>query len=183
MSGDLQLTFASLDYLDRTRALIDGSVKPSRITLRCLQFSPYELFRRVAQNVEFDIAEMSFSTYARLVSRGDTRYTAIPVFLSRHFRHGFIFVHGDSDIRTPSDLIDRRVGVPEYEMTAALWQRALLLHEHGVRPDQLFWLQGGELVPGFDPRQQLPAPRGVSIGFIPENCTLHEMLASGEIDA
>src|SRR5262249_2517852 len=149
MASDLQLTFASLDYFDRTRALVDGSVKPRGIQLRCLQFSPYELFRRVAQGVEFAVAEMSFSTYASLVSRGDRRYTALPVFLSRHFRHGFIFVHGASEIQTPADLIGRRVGVPEYEMTAALWQRAVLLHDYGVRPDQLRWFQGGESIPGY----------------------------------
>jgi 4,5-dihydroxyphthalate decarboxylase len=180
---DLELTLACLDYLDRTRALIDGTVKPHGITLRCTRFTPYDLFQRVAQRVEFDVAEMSFSTYASLLSRGDARYIAIPVFLSRHFRHGFIFVCGGSDIHVPADLIGRKVGVPEYEMTAAMWQRAILQHDFGIRPDQLLWLQGGELTPGYMPRQQLRSPRGVSIGNIPDDRTLHEMLAGGEIDA
>ncbi|HTE83220.1 MAG TPA: ABC transporter substrate-binding protein [Dehalococcoidia bacterium] len=180
---ELNLTFAGLDYLDRTRALVDGSVKPEGITLTCSQFSPYELFARVAKSVEFDIAEMSFSTYASLFSQGDSRYIAIPVFLSRHFRHGFIFVHGQSGIEAPIDLVGKRVGVPEYEMTAAVWQRAILLHDYGVRPEQLRWFQGGEFNPGFIERQQLPTPPGVSLDFIPEHQTLHEMVASGDLDA
>lgn len=179
----LNLTLASLDYLDRTRALFDGSVAPEGIELRCLRFAPYELFQRVAQKVDFDVAEMSASTYLSLVSRGDRRYVALPIFLSRHFRHGYIFVHGGSDIRAPKDLTGKRVGVPEYEMTAALWQRAFLDHDHGVSPRQIQWLQGGEFTPGFVERQRLPTPEGVSIGFIPEDRTLHDMLATGEIDA
>ena len=179
----MNLTLAAIDYLDRTRALFDGSVAPEGIALRCLRFTPYELFQRVAQKVEFDIAEMSVSTYLSLLSRGDRRYIALPVFLSRHFRHGFVFVHGEADIRQPRDLVGKRVGVPEYEMTAALWQRAFLEHDHGVSPRDIQWLQGGEFAPGFVERQKLPTPPGVSIGFIPEDRTLHDMLAAGDIDA
>jgi 4,5-dihydroxyphthalate decarboxylase len=177
------LTLASIDYLDRTRALFDGSVVPDSIELRCLRFTPYELFQRVAQKVEFDVAEMSVSTYLSLLSRGDDRYVALPVFLSRHFRHGYVFVHGGSAIHEPKDLVGKRVGVPEYEMTAALWQRAFLEHDYDVSPRQITWLQGGEFAPGFVERQKLPTPEGVTIGFIPEDRTLHEMLAAGEIDA
>lgn len=178
----LGLTFASLDYLDRTRALLDGSVKPEGIELTCLRFGPYELFQRVAQGVEFDVAEMSASTYMSMVSQGDRRYVAIPVFLSRQFRHGYIFVHGASDIRAPGDLAGRRVGVPDYEMTAALWQRAILMHDFGVQPEQISWFQGGEFKPGFVKRVDLPVT-GVSIDVIPDDRTLHDMVATGEIDA
>jgi 4,5-dihydroxyphthalate decarboxylase len=178
----LRLTFASLDYLDRTRALLDGSVRPDGIELTCLRFGPYELFQRVAQGVEFDVAEMSASTYMSMVSQGDTRYVAIPVFLSRQFRHGYIFVHGASDIRAPADLAGRRVGVPDYEMTAALWQRAILMHDFGVQPEQISWFQGGEFQPGFVKRVDLPVT-GVSIDVIPDDRTLHDMVATGEIDA
>jgi 4,5-dihydroxyphthalate decarboxylase len=180
---DLQLTFAGVPYLDRTRALIDGSVRPDGISLSFKFFPPYELFARVAQRVEFDIAEMSFGTFASLFSRGDRRYIGIPVFPSRHFRHGFIFVHGAGKIRRPTDLAGRRVGVPDYEMTAALWQRAVLMHDFEVLPSQMLWFQGGEFAPGFVERQKLPAPPGVSIDIIPEDRTLHEMLAAGDLDA
>ena len=183
MGAALRLTFASLDYLDRTRALADGTVKPEGIELECLRFGPYELFQRVAREVEFDVAEMSASTYMNLVSNGDRRYVAIPVFLSRLFRHGYIFVNANAGIETPADLAGRRVGVPDYEMTAALWQRAVLEHDFGVKPEQIEWLQGGEFKPGFVQRVELPARPGLSVGVIPEDRTLHDMVATGEIDA
>lgn len=179
----LRLTMAGLDYFDRTRALVDRTVEAEGIELTYLTFGPYELFQRVAQKVEFDVAEMSASTYMSLVSHGDRRYVAIPVFLSRQFRHGYIFVHGPSDIQIPADLIGRRVGVPDYEMTAALWQRAVLTHDYGVSPQQVQWFQGGEFVPGFVKRFEMPVPPGVSIGLVPENRALHDMVATGEIDA
>jgi 4,5-dihydroxyphthalate decarboxylase len=182
-SGELHLTFASLDYLDRTRALIDGSVRPDGYSLTVQTYQPYDLFARVAQRVEFDVAEMSFGTYAGIYSRGDRRYVGIPIFPSRHFRHGFIFVYGESDIREPADLRGKRVGVPDYEMTAALWQRAILLHDFGVQSCEMQWFQGGEFAPGFVERQKLPPPPGVSIGLIPDDRTLHDMVATGEIDA
>jgi 4,5-dihydroxyphthalate decarboxylase len=181
--ADLELTFAGIDYLDRTRALLTGSLQPAGIQLKCLTFGPYELFQRVAQKVEFDVAEMSASTYITLVSQGDRRYVAIPVFLSRLFRHGYIFVHGASDIREPADLAGRRVGVPDYEMTAAVWQRAVLTHDYGVAPEQIRWFQGGEFQPGFVQRVKLDSRPGLSIEVIGEDQTLHELVATGEIDA
>ena len=181
--SDLQLTFAGLDYLDRTRALVDGSLAPEGIELVCSSFGPYELFQRVAQRVDFDVAEMSASTYISMVAQGDRRYVAIPVFLSRLFRHGYIFVHGPSDIATPQDLAGRRVGVPDYEMTAAVWQRAVLMHDYGVQPEEIHWFQGGEFQPGFVKRVELPPRPGLRVDVIPEERTLHEMVASGEIDA
>jgi 4,5-dihydroxyphthalate decarboxylase len=181
--ADLELIFAGLDYLDRTRALLDGSLRPEGIELECRTFGPYELFQRVAQKVEFDVAEMSASTYISLVSQGDRRYVAIPVFLSRLFRHGYMFVHGESRIREPADLAGCRVGVPDYEMTAAVWQRAVLMHDYGVAPEQIQWFQGGEFQPGFVRRVELPSRPGLSIEVIPEDRTLHDMVATGEIDA
>ncbi len=118
-----------------------------------------------------------------LVSQGDDRYVGLPIFLSRHFRHGYIFVHGPSDIEGPADLVGRRVGVPEYEMTAALWQRAILEHDHGLRPNQVVWVQGGEFRPGFVERQKTPLPADITVEFAPEDRTLHDMVATGEIDA
>lgn len=183
MTARLRLSMATLDYLDRTRALIDGSVRPDGLELDCVQMGPYELFQRIAQKVEFDVAEMSASTYMSLVSQGDDRYVGLPIFLSRHFRHGYIFVHGESEITVPADLVGRRVGVPDYEMTAALWQRAFLQHDYGVRPEQITWVQGGEFRPGFVERQKTPIPPDVRIEYAPEDRTLHDMVATGEIDA
>jgi len=181
-TSGLKLTFAGLDYLDRTRGLVDGSVQPEGIELEYLRLPVYELFQRVAAGVEFDAAEMSSGTYLSMVARGDTRWVGIPVFLSRVFRHGYIFVHGPGPIQGPADLAGKRVGVPDYEMTAALWQRAILRHDYGVRPEQIEWLQGGEFKPGFVKRIDLNPP-GISLGVIPDDRTLHDMVATGEIDA
>ncbi|MGA8296402.1 MAG: PhnD/SsuA/transferrin family substrate-binding protein, partial [Acidimicrobiales bacterium] len=170
----LKLTFASLDYLDRTRALSEGTVQPEGIALDCVRLGPYQLFQKVAQDDEFDVAEMSASTFIALTSRNDEKYVAIPVFLSRRFRHGDIFVHGPSDISGPKDLVGRKVGVPDYEMTAALWQRAFLQHDFGVTPDQMSWFQGGEFSPGFVQRVELNLSPGVHVDVIPEDHTLHD---------
>ena len=87
---------------------------------------PWDLFRRVVRHTDFDAAEMSFSTYANLVSRGDDRYIAIPFFPSRSFRHGDIYVHRDSGISQPADLRGKTIRNSQYQMTAAVWQRAFL---------------------------------------------------------
>ena len=97
--NDLLVTYGGIDYLDRLPPLLDGTVKPSGISLRIVPFTePLDLFRRVVQHTHFDAAEMSFSTYANLVSRGDDRYIAIPFFPSCFFRHGDMYVHRDSGI-------------------------------------------------------------------------------------
>jgi 4,5-dihydroxyphthalate decarboxylase len=138
--SDLLITYAGIDYLDRTRPLLDGGVKPEGISLKIVPFQwPFELFRRVVQSAEFDAAEMSFSTYVNLISRGNDRYIAIPFFPSRHFRHGDIYVHRDSGITQPGSLRGRKVGIPQYQMTAAVWQRAFLQYDYGVLPSEIHW--------------------------------------------
>ncbi len=180
--NDLDLTYAGVDYPDRTRALMDGSVRPAGISLRTVTLPPSELFRRVAQHTEFGAAEMSASTYMNLIARGDDRYVAIPVFPSRNFRHGYVFVHRDSGIREPKDLRGRKIGVSEYQMTAAVWQRAFLMYDYGVMPGEISWHQGAEWTPGYLERNSIPAPKGVSIQMIPATRTLQQMLTAGELD-
>lgn len=181
--ADLDLTYAGIDYLDRTRPLFDGTVKPWGATLRLIPLTPFELFRRVAQYDEFDAAEFSFSTYTNLLARGDERYIAIPFFPSRYFRHADIYVHRDSGISAPADLRGRRVGIAEYQMTAALWQRAFLQYDYGVHPREIQWLTGGLKTPGYLERNAVPSPPGVSIELIPEDRTLEEMVTAGELAA
>lgn len=180
---DLTLTFASDYYFDRIGALIDGTVKPEGITIQFVRAHPRDLFRQVAQTTELDLAEMSTSTYMNLASRGDDRYVAIPVFLSRNFRHSYVFVPGDSDMREPQDLRGKRVGVAEYQMTAALWQRAFMQHDYGVMPGEMRWFEGGLWEPGYAERNRIAPPPGVSIERIPEHKHLEGMLADGELDA
>src|SRR5262249_54147635 len=124
--SELNITYAGADYLDKTRALMTGRVRPRGVRLRLLDLPVSDLFRRVAQYDEFDAAEMSFSTFLNRMDRGDDRYVAIPVFPSRNFRHGHIFVNKSAGIRAPADLRGKRIGINDYQLTAAVWQRAFL---------------------------------------------------------
>jgi 4,5-dihydroxyphthalate decarboxylase len=178
----VRLTLACGNY-DRTRALMEGTVKPRGIDLTYVQDTPHHLFERVLIDGEFDAAEMSVSNLTTLVARGDRRFVAIPVFPSRVFRHGYIFVNADAGIGKPQDLVGRRVGVPEYSMTAAVWIRALLRHEYGVLPAQIDWRTGGLDRPGKKERIQVRLPQDVKLDPIAGAATLGKALERGEIDA
>jgi len=181
--GELRMTYAGLKYWDRTQSLIDGSVRPNGIDLNYLVIPPGELFRRTAQYAEFEASEFSISTLIALFSRGDRRYVAIPVFPSRNFRHGYLFVNAASGIDKPEDLHGKRIGVPEYQMTAALWIRGVLQHDYGVRPSDMLWFTGGLRSPGYHERAKLDLPEGVSLSVIPDDRHLEEMLDAGDLDA
>jgi len=178
---DLSLTLAMADY-DRTAALRDGSVKPAGINLTYIVSPPSETFWRMLKFDEFDVAEMSLSSF--LIARGQGRaWTAIPVFPFRACFHTYVFVRAGSTIRQPSDLAGARFGLPEYQMTAAVWVRGVLQHDFGVPPSAMHWIverspamsHGGQT--GFTP------PEGVSIERAPEGETLLALLERGEIDA
>ena len=181
--SDLRLTYAGLEYFDRAQSLYDGSVKPHGIDLNYLIVPPGELFRRVARHAEFDVAEFSVSTLTALVSRGDTRFVAIPVFPSRNFRHGYLWINTSAGIAKPEDLKGKRIGVPEYQMTAALWIRAALQHDHGVAPADMHWMSGGLWAPGYEERAKIALPPEITFSIIPEDRYLEEMLDAGDIDA
>ena len=132
----LELTLACGRY-DRTQRLIDGRVEPEGVKLTFLPLRPGETFWRMLNHGEFDASEMSLSSYSILRSEGDTRFTAIPVFPSRVFRHSAVYVRTDSGVERPEDLKGGRVGVGDYQMTAAVWVRGFLLHEHGVAPEEI----------------------------------------------
>ncbi len=181
MSG-LRLTLACGDY-DRIRALKDGAIRPEGIELNVIPLQPEEIFWRMIRNEEFDVSEMSTSSYVMERARGRNRFVAIPVFPSRVFRHGCIFVNSDSGIEKPTDLVGKRVGVPEYEVTAAVWIRGILQHEYGVSPEQVHWFSGGIEQPGRKEKLELRLPPGISLQMISPTQTLNSMLESGEIDA
>ena len=129
----LRLTLACWDY-DRTRALADGSVAPDGIDLNYLSLPVEETFFRMLRHREFDVAEMSLSSYAVSLLRPDPAFIAIPVFPSRMFRHSCIFVSAKSGIAEPAQLVGKRIGTPEYQMTAPVWIRGILQDEYGVDP-------------------------------------------------
>lgn len=178
----LRLTLACWDY-DRTRALADGRVTPEGVDLNLLPLDVEETFFRMLRGREFDAAEMSLSSYCVSLLRDDPAFVAIPVFPSRFFRHGCIFVSTRSGIREPADLIGRRIGVPEYQMTAPVWIRGLLADDYGVDPASVQYFTGGEEEPGRDEKLKLTLPPRFSVTPIGPEQTLARMLADGEIDA
>lgn len=177
----LQLSVAMGDY-DRTRALFDGRVQIDGVDPVYMLLSPEEMFFRSMRSQDFDLTELSFSSYLVKRSRGQCPYVAVPVFLSRAFRHTSIYVRKDR-VRTPLDLKGRRVGVPEYQLTAIVWARAILQDDYGVAPSDVTWVRGGIDTPGRPEKIALQLPAGVNVEPAPEGVTISEMLDRGEIDA
>ena len=161
---------------DRTQALIDGRVAPEGVDLTFIPLRPGETFWRMLNHGEFDASEMSLSSYTILRSEGDTRFVAIPVFPSRVFRHSAVYLRADSKIAKPADLKGGRVGVGDYQMTAAVWVRGFLAHEFGVMPYDIEWVTGRPVRP-------ITPPQGVKLQSIAPDASLEAMLEAGEIDA
>jgi len=167
----------------RTWPLFDGTVKPDGIDLVFNRLHPSELFWRQLRFADFDVSEMSFSSLIMALSHGDERWVGLPIFTTRRFFHAGILVRRDAGIESPADLKGKRVGVPEYQQTAALWARGVLQHEFGVAPkDMEFWMErnpehshGGAT--GFK------APPGVTIHQIPLENNIGSMMLSGELQA
>jgi 4,5-dihydroxyphthalate decarboxylase len=132
---------------------------------------------------EFEVAEMSLSSYTVSLFRDDPPFIAIPIFPSRSFRHGSIFVSAKSGIREPKELIGKRVGNPEYQLTAQVWIRGILSDEYGVAPTAVEYWIGGEEEPGREEKIALDLPPQIKIRHIGANQTLSQMLADGELDA
>lgn len=179
---NLRLTLAVGDY-DRTRPLLDGRIRPEGIDLVGLGLPVEEIFWRMARYEEFDASELSLSSYLLARARGDERFSALPVFPSRYFRHSCVFVHAASGIQEPADLRGKRVGVPEYQMTAPLWIRGFLADDYDVQPRDVSWYQGGLEQPGRIEKLKIALPPDVRVEPIPADRTLSQMLAAGEIDA
>jgi 4,5-dihydroxyphthalate decarboxylase len=178
----LRLTFACWDY-DRTRALADGRVRPDGIDLVYLSQPVEETFFRMMRYREYDCSEMSLSSYVASLNRDDPPFIAIPAFPSRFFRHSSIFVSAKSAIRKPEDLKGRKIGVPEYQMTAPVWIRGILSDDYGVKVTDCEHLSGGEEEPGRDEKLKLDLPSTINLRPIPPDRTLSRMIAEGEIDA
>ena len=184
MANRLRISYGGFIHPDRTLALFDGSARIEGVELYAVPVADIaELFRRMAQHGEFDVAEMSMSTLMILISRGRTDLIGIPVFPSRSFRHGFIFVRSDSGIRSPEDLRGRRVGIQHYQATAYLWMRALLAHEYGVSPREIEWWEGGLDVGSPMERFAHDPPPGVTIHHLSSSETLEGMIEEGRLDA
>ena len=178
----LRLTMACWNY-DRTRALMDGSVRPDGIDLTYLNLPVEETFFRMLRHREFDVAEMSLSSYTVSMFREPRPFVAIPIFPSRFFRHNSIYINASAGIREPKDLVGKRIGTPEFQMTAPVWIRGILSDHYGVPVDSVTYWTGGEEEPGRDEKIKLDLPANIRVQPIGPTQTLSAMLASGDIDA
>lgn len=178
----LRLSIAIGDY-DRNRPLIDGSCAIDGVEPVVMTLTPEEMFYRAMRHEAFDICELSLSSHALRTARGDCSYVGVPAFVSRAFRHTSIIVRADSGIHEPADLRGRRVGIPEWQLTAIVWMRAILKDEYGVSASDIHWVRGGLEKPGRAEKVTIDLPEGVELSEIGPDETLRDMLASGEIDA
>jgi len=178
----LKLTFGCWNY-DRTRALMDGSVQPDGIDLNYLNMPVEETFFRMLRHKEFELAELSLSSYTVSMFKPEQPFVAIPAFPSRFFRHSCIYINANSGIREAKDLIGKRVGNPEYQMTAPVWIRGILSDHYGVPVDSVRYFTGGEEEPGRPEKIKLDLPPNIQVQAIGPEQTLAQMLLDGEIDA
>ncbi len=162
---------------------MDGTVVPDGIELVYLNQPVEETFFRMMRFREFDCSEMSLSSYAASLQAEEPPFIAIPVFPSRFFRHSCIFVSAKSGIRQPAELKGRRIGVPEYQMTAPVWIRGILSDDYGVKITDVEHFSGGEEEPGREEKLRLNLPSEIKLKPIKPTQTLSRMLADGELDA
>ncbi len=178
----IELSVALTDNVN-TRQVIEGRIRADGICLIPSVMTASEMFYRQLKFAEFDVSEMSLSSLFIATARGNTEWMAIPVYTMRRFFHTWTLVRRDRGIEAPGDLRGKRVGVPEYQQTAAIWARGILHHEFGLRADEIEWFMertpetshGGAT--GFVP------PAGIRISFIPASTNIGEMLVKGELDA
>jgi 4,5-dihydroxyphthalate decarboxylase len=178
----LELSVAVGDY-DRVRPLIDGAVAIDGVAPVFMTLEPEEIFFRAFRHAEFDIAELSLSSFTIRAARGDNPYVGVPVFPSRAFRHAGVFIRTDRGIRAPADLRGRKVGVAEYQLTANVWIRAFLDDDFGVAPAAIHWVRGGIEEPGRPEKIPIRLAQDVTMSEAPAERSLSQMLLAGDIDA
>jgi 4,5-dihydroxyphthalate decarboxylase len=176
----LKLSVAIGDY-DRNRPLIDGAVSIDGVDPVFMTLPPEEIFFRAFRTEEFDICECSLSSFSVKTAAGECPYVGVPAFVSRMFRHTSIYVRTDR-VKKPQELKGRKVGVPEYQLTAIVWARAILQDDFGVTPADIHWIRGGIEHAGRPEKISIKLPPGVRLDDAPENTTISELLARGDID-
>jgi 4,5-dihydroxyphthalate decarboxylase len=176
----LPLTIVTWDY-DRVRALTDGRVQVEGCDVNYITMPVEECFERAFFHGEFEVAEIGFSPFLIALSRGATPYVAIPVFLSRMFRHSAVYVRSDRRIEGPADLRGKTIGVPEYQMSAVMWFRGYLKDEFAIETNEIKWLQAGLENPGRRDKLPLNLPDGFPL-VSRNDVSLSKLLAAGEID-
>jgi 4,5-dihydroxyphthalate decarboxylase len=178
----IPLSLVCGDY-DRTRPVLDGRVPIEGCDVTAIALDPEEAFHRAFKGADFDVTELSMSSHMMATSRGAAVYVGVPAFVSRVFRHSAIYIRTDRGIKTPADLRGKRVGVPEYQITAVMWVRGILADEYGVQPEEIHWRAGGQEEPGRTERSPLKLPDSIDLQRIPQDRTLVELFEAGELDA
>jgi len=168
---------------DRMQPLLERTVTRADIDLRFDLSAVDNIFWRALHSDDFDVSEMSLAAYCILTSRDENPFIGIPVFTSRMFRHNSVYIRANAGIKDPSDLRGRRIGIPEYQMTAVVWMRGLLENEYGVTARDVHWFKGGVGKPGRVERIPLRLPEGYHLTEIPAQDTLDAYLLEGKIDA
>ena len=179
--SDLKLSIAIGPY-DRMMPLVHGEARIDAVDPQFMLLEPEEIFFRAMRHESFDICELSLSSYSLRVARGDSPYVAVPVFPSRAFRHTCIVVRTDRGIARPADLRGKRIGIPEWQLTANVYARAILEEEYGVAARDIAWVRGGYESPGRIEKLSVQLPEGGVIETAPEGATISGMLAAGELD-
>ena len=182
MGQKLKLTLACWDY-DRTRPLMDGRVQPEGIELDIKVLRPRVAFPRMLDHKEFDVSELSLASYTALKSRGDCPFVAIPVALSKIFRHSCIYIRPGAGISKPEDLRGKRVGTSQYSSTGLVFLRGMLQHDYCVASEDMHWFMGGLNTFVEPPLIALNLPKKIKLDFLTAGQTLEKMFAAGELDA
>jgi len=177
----LQLSVAIGNY-DRMRPLVDGTVQIDGVDPQFMLLEPEEIFFRAFRQADFDICELSMSSYAVKTAVGTSPYIAVPIFPSRAFRHTSVYVRTDR-IGEPNALIGKRIGLPEYQLTANVWVRMFLEEDYNIRPSDVTWIRGGYETPGRVEKISLNLPADVRVQSTPDGATISGMLERGELDA
>jgi 4,5-dihydroxyphthalate decarboxylase len=180
--AQLQVSLAVCDY-DRTKAIFEGRARIEGCEVLATAIEPEEAFHRAFKFQEFDISEISLSSHIMTTSRGENAYVGIPAFVSRLFRHSGIYIRTDKGIQSPADLSGKRIGLPEYQITANVWIRGILQDEYGVKPSSIKWFRGGIEEAGREERAMISLPPDIDLQQIPHDQTLSQLLEAGEIDA
>jgi 4,5-dihydroxyphthalate decarboxylase len=167
---------------DRTRPILDGLTPIAGCELTPITGEPEDLFTRALRDEEFDVTELSLSSYLVVAARGESPYVAVPAFPSRAFRHSAVYVRTDRGINRPEDLAGATIGVPEYQQTVGLWIRGILADRHGVPPSAIRWRSGGLERPGGTERIPVRVREEIDLRPILSSATLSGMLAAGELD-
>lgn len=178
----LRLSIAVGNY-DRMRPLVDGDVQMEGVDPTFMLQDPEEIFFRALRHADYDICELSLSSYSVKTAAGTSQYVAVPVFPSRAFRHTSVYIRSDRDINRPKDLKGKRIGVPEYQLTANVWVRLFLEEEYGVKASDVTWVRGGYEDAERVEKISLTLPADIRLENAPEGRTISSLLETGEVDA